>query len=224
MIKVKANGSDIAILPAIKGLVSEGDIIAKAICDIMPDAVGISVSREELEALNDKSVYDNYEMSVLEEVYANNLSTFGEIELPAPCYVSAIDTCKVQGISVIPLDINDIDYTEIYCQRIKAGDMMRDAFFTRRANRKKFDLSSPMAFALDWDRTVNKSRGFRRLQQDREEHMAASLHNMSRLHQRILAIVEIERARGVKDALSRSMSDKVSYQVSDSTPIECSHP
>ena len=202
MIRVRANDADIAILPAVKGLVSEGDSVAATIREFMPDAVGISVSREELEALRDKSIYGDYEMSALEETYAENLSQFGDVELPSPSYVSALDICEELGIPLIPLDMNDPEYTEAYCQNIKAADMVRDAFFSRNAGRKRFDLSSAKAFALDWDRRVNRTKGFRRLQQAREEHMATALRNMTRKHKRVLVVVEAERADGVGTLLS----------------------
>ena len=77
MIRARADGAEIVVLPAVKGLVSEGDAVDTAIREHMPDAVGISVSREELDALRDKSIYGDYEMSSLEEAYAENLRRCG---------------------------------------------------------------------------------------------------------------------------------------------------
>jgi hypothetical protein len=202
MIRGRVDGAEIAILPAVKGLVSEGDAVAAAIRELMPDAVGISVSREELEALRDKSIYSDYEMSALEKAYAENLSSFGEVELPSPSYVSALDTCQDLRIPLIPLDMNDAEYTELYCKNVRAADMVRDTFFSRRADRKRFDLSSPLAFTLDWDSKVNRTKGFRELQRGREEHMATALRNMTRKHRHILAVVEAERAEGVGTLLT----------------------
>jgi hypothetical protein len=201
MIRARADGAEIAILPAVKGLVSEGDAVAAAIREHMPDAVGISVSKEELEALRDKSIYGDYEMSSLEEAYAENLSSFGDVELPSPSYVSALEACEELGIPIIPLDMNDADYTEAYCQHIKAADMVRDSLFSRSIGRRRFDLSSPRAFVLDWDRRVNGTKGFRQLQQEREEHMAVALRHMGRRYRRILAVIEAERADGVHSQL-----------------------
>ncbi len=208
MIRARADGAEIAVLPAVKGLVSEGDAAAAAIYEMMPDAVGISVSREELDALRDKSVYGDYEMSTLEEAYAENLSTFGDVELPSPSYVSALEACEKLGIPIIPLDMNDAEYTEVYCQNIKAADMVRDTFFSRGIGRKRFDLSSPLAFALDWDRRVNGTRGFRRLQKTREGHMAVALRHMGRRYRRILAVVEAERAEGVGRVLAQERGNE----------------
>ena len=203
MIRVRVDGADIIILPTVKGLVSEGEIAAEVIREVRPDAVGISISKEELQALRDKSIYGDYEMSTLEEVYAQKLSKFGEVAVPAPCYVSAMDVCEELGIPIIPLDMNDVEYTEAYCQKIRATDMVRDSLFARRAARVRFDLGSPLTFAKDWDRKVNRTKGFRQLQQDRERHMAATLLNMGRRYRRILAVIEAERADGVHATIAK---------------------
>jgi hypothetical protein len=201
MIRARADGADIAILAVVKGLVADGDAVAKAIRETRPDAVGVSISREELAALRDKSLYDEYEMGALEEVYAEHLAELGEVELPAPCFVSALDTCTELGIPIIPLDMNDAEFTEAYCESVKAADMVRESLFTRRADKKRYDTSSPQAFARDWDRRVNKAKGFRELERRREEHMAAALRNMTRKYRSILAVVETERADGMGEML-----------------------
>ncbi|NLK26411.1 MAG: hypothetical protein GX307_07565 [Euryarchaeota archaeon] len=202
MIEVRADNAKIVILPVIKGLVADGDAAARAIREALPDAVGVSLSREELAALRDKSVYDDYEMGTLEKVYAERLSEFGEVELPSPCFVSALDTCVELCIPIIPLDMNDVDFTEAYCECVKATDIVRESFFTRRARRSRFDLTSPQAFVQDWDRKVNRSRGFHELERLREEHMAMALRKMTRKYHNILAVVEAERADGVGDQLN----------------------
>lgn len=202
MIRARADGAEIAILPVVKGLVSDGDAVERAIRELRPEAVGISISREELTALRDKSIYDDYEMSALEKVYAENLAGFGEVELPAPCFVSAVDACDRLGVPLIPLDMNDAEYTEAYCDHIKAADMVRESLFTRGVKRRRFDLSSPQAFVRDWDRKVNRTKGFRELERQREEHMAAALRNMGRRYRLILAVVEAERADEVGHLLT----------------------
>jgi len=101
------------------------------------------------------------------------------------------------------LDMNDVEYTEAYCQKIRATDMVRDSLFARRAARVRFDLGSPLTFAKDWDRKVNRTKGFRQLQQDRERHMAATLLNMGRRYRRILAVIEAERADGVHATIAK---------------------
>lgn len=202
MRRISANGCEITILPVVKGLVAEGDEVAKAVKDLCPDVVALSISKEELSALRNKVNYEDYEMADLEEVYAAHLEAFGDVELPPPCFVSAVDACAGASIPVVPLDMNDEVFTEAYCSSVRTRDMIRESFFARRALKRKFDLSSPQAFARDWDEKVNKAKGFQELERQRERHMAEALSNLCRRYRRILAVIECERVPGVETVLA----------------------
>lgn len=201
MRRARSNGSEVAILAVVKGLVSEEDAVARAVAEVRPDAVAVSISKEELAALRDRDRYGDYELSDLEDTYAAFLETFGEVKVPPPCFVRCLDVCTVNGIPLLPLDMNDEVYTEAYCEHVGAGDMIKESFFSSRAGRKRYDLSSPQSFVLDWDRRVNRSKGFRKLEVAREKHMAAVLRTLCTKYRSVLAVIECERAEGVHASL-----------------------
>jgi len=201
MPSVEVNGSTIHVLGVVKGLVAESKKVEEAISTLGPEAVGLSVSKEELAALKVKEDYSKYEMSTLEEVYSVYVESFGPVALPTPAYVRAMELCEERTIPILPLDMNDEEYTEAYCERIGAMEIARESFFTRSIARKKFDISSPEAFALDWDRRINKAKGFRELEDDRVRHMASALEAMTSKYKVILAVVEYEKEEGVLETL-----------------------
>jgi hypothetical protein len=202
MRSVEINGSTILFLPVVKGLVSEGDAVEKAINEENPDAIVVSVSKEELAALEHKEDYDKYEPSDIEEIYGVLLESFGDVKIPPPCYVKALDVGTAKNLTLIPMDMNEELYTETYCYEIGGMDLIRESMFVNRAHRKKFDLSSAGAFALDWDKKINKPGGFRKLNHKREEHMADVLRKLAGKYHRILVIVEYERSDNVAKLLS----------------------
>jgi hypothetical protein len=208
MRSVRIGTSTVHILGVLKGLVPESNKVEEAVSTWNPDVVGVSVSPEELEALKVKEDYSLYEMSTLEEVYSVYMESFGQISLPTPAYVKALDLCLEKGIPIEAVDLSDADFTEAYCQNIGATEMVREAFFTRSIGRKKFDISSPEAFALDWDRRLNKAKGFRRLEMEREEHMAQRLFTLAEKHAIILAVIEYERADRVAELLEEKEKAK----------------
>jgi len=128
------------------------------------------------------------------------------VRLPTPAYVKGLELATEREIPLLPLDMNDKEFTEKYCELIGAKAMVREAFYTRGVHRKKFNITSPEAFAADWDRRLNRPKAFRTLEKAREEHMASSLLNLTKKHRRILAIVEFERSAGVEQFLNQSMS------------------
>jgi hypothetical protein len=202
MRSVEINGSTVRILPVVKGLVSEGDEVEKAISEENPDAIAISISKEELTALGTKADYDKYEPSDIEEIYAILLEKFGEVKIPPPCYVRAYDVGTAKNIPLVPIDMNEELYTETYCYEVGGLDLIRESMFVKRAHRKRFDFESAGAFAADWDKKINKPGGFRNLNLKREEHMAEALRKLTGKYRKILAVIEYERAGSVEKILS----------------------
>lgn len=197
MTTIEVGSSSVTVLPVVKGLVSEAEAVAEAFSDVRPDVIAVSISREELDGLRKREDYELYEPSDLEIIYQAFLEQFGEVRLPPPAWVRALELSEQNGTAILPLDMNDEMYTEAYCSKVSATDMIRESFFARRATGKKFDLSSPAAFCISWDRRVNRASGFRELEEAREEHMAGVLRNLGRRYRNILALVECERADGV---------------------------
>ena len=197
MRSVRIDSSSLTVLPVVKGLVSEGDTVAKAFEELTPDVIAVSISKEELTGLRNREDYDKYEPSDLEIIYQAFLERFGEVQIPPPAFVRALELSDRGGVPIVPLDMNDEVYTEAYCEHVRTRDMIKESFFARRATGKKYDLSTPHAFARSWDLRVNKPRGFRELELAREQHMAAALRNLTRNYRNVLAVVECERSDGV---------------------------
>ncbi|MBI0584829.1 MAG: hypothetical protein ISF22_11480 [Methanomassiliicoccus sp.] len=197
MRNIRLNGSSITVLAVVKGLTSEADAVERAYGEVRPDAIAVSISREELTGLRNREDYDRYEPSDLEIIYQAFLERFGEVRLPPPAFVRALEISERDGAAILPLDMNDEVYTEAYCQSVSTSDMIRESLFARRATGRHYDLTDPIAFARSWDAKVNRASGFRELEEAREKHMAEALRNLGRRYHNILAVVECERSDGV---------------------------
>jgi hypothetical protein len=202
MTNVEINGSTIRFLAVVKGLVSEGEAVEKAINEENPDVIAISISKEELAALGTKEDYDKYEPSDIEEIYSVLLETFGKVEIPPPCYVKARDVGTERNITLVPIDMNEELYTETYCFEVGGVDLIRESMFVKRAHRKRFDFATAGAFAVDWDKKINRPGGFRKLIEKREAHMAEALGKLTGRYHKILAVIEYERADNVEKLLT----------------------
>ena len=201
MRSIRIEAADISLLPVVKGLVSEEGAVSRSFDEVRPDVIAISVSREDLEGLHRREDYEKYEPSDLEIIYQAFLESFGEVRIPPPAYVRALEISEERGTPIIPIDMNEELYTETYCQNVRTRDMIRESFFARRATGKSYDLSSPEAFARSWDARVNRARGFRELERAREAHMANALRRLSGKYSKILAVIECERLEGVARTL-----------------------
>lgn len=201
MIEIRLDGGVVSLLPAIKGLVSDGSMVKDVIETDDFDCVGLSISKEEITGLRNYECFEEQEIGPLEAAYGRLLVNFGEVMLPPPCFQDAVKKGDEMGIPVIPLDMDDETYTDAFCNSVTVMDMFRESIISKRILKKRFDVSDKESFVMDWDRRVNRPKGFRRLERLREEHIALRISDVATHYKRPLAIVELERAPGVIDVL-----------------------
>lgn len=117
MIRLKVGNADIDILPVVRGLSSYGEAVRKAFGSY--DRYAVSLSPEEIIGVRSRSeMIDEYQPGELEAVFASRLSVFGEISVPAPAWCDIIDLCDENSKTVLPLDMPDEEYTELYCRSV----------------------------------------------------------------------------------------------------------
>jgi pheromone shutdown protein TraB len=217
MRKITIGTSKIFIPDVIIGLVSEADKVKGAYHKVKPDLVVIQTSEEQMKGL--KKVVEgeefDYFLSNYEEIYARKLAEFGEVKLPPPCYETAMNLCLENETPIEAIDMDDMLFADVYCENITGWDLYRHSFRIGRMKRKQFKAKSPEDFALKWDKEINKLKGFRNLEAKREEYMAREILRLAKEYERILCVLDIQRAEGVskrvnekKDTHSEDTSEK----------------
>lgn len=203
MIELSVNGSHVTLVPVIKGLVEEGNRVSGIIGSTGHDCVALSISVEEIEGLRNLDPSSEYEMNNVEIAYAKLLSGFGEVQVPPPCFYQAVLTADREGIPTEALDMDDLEYTDAYCELIKIRDMFRESIVSKRILKTKFDVTTVEDFILDWDRRINSPKGFRLLEQRREEFIADRISALTKSYNKVLALVDMERSEGVITLLQK---------------------
>lgn len=201
--KLKVYGCTVHILSVIKGLKSETEKVRRAFEETKPDVVAISLSREEVEGL--KNMPDDYEpeLSRYEEIYAEGLGRFGEVAAPPPCYVATLELAQHEGIPLIPVDMDEQSYTDLYCAVVPGTALFRHSTRTWLLKRRSFSDDSPEKFVLAWDKAVNNMEGFRLIEHKRAQAMAKGIKEACRNSHDILAVIELERASDVLGILRK---------------------
>ncbi len=191
------------VVSVIKGLKSEADKVRKAFDEVRPDKMAISLSKEEVEGL--RNIPDDYEpeLSRYEEIYADGLSKFGEVAAPPPCYVAALELAEHSGIPVIPVDMNEQEYSDLYCAVVPGTTLFRHSTRTWMLKRRRYSDDSPEAFVKAWDRAVNGLEAFRVIEERRAESMAKGIFGACKDSRVLLAIIELERADEVVSLLKK---------------------
>jgi hypothetical protein len=197
---ITVKGSKIYFIDVVRGLKSEADRVKLAVHEVKPDLVAMSISREEIEGLRDyiKEPYE-VEMSRYEELYAKNLSKFGDVFLPPPCFLAGLEEAENRRLELVGVDMDDETHTTAYCALVSGSELFRHTTRFNLLKLKSFRADSPADFVKIWDRKVNNLRGFRELEKERERFMAKELDRIARREDRkILAIIDLERSEGVR--------------------------
>ena len=192
-------GSKVYLAGAIRGLVGEEARIATIVERVGPDAVGLSVSREGMEAMKAQNMKssDAKPTNTEERVYIRGLSKYGKVLKPPPCFSGARQSAIAAGIPAVPLDMSDEHYSAAYCKYISTWDMMRQGRSDKLFMRYKFKAETPEEFVIEWDRLVNRLDGYRMLEMARERWFAKGIVRLSEKYGRPLVVVEHERIAGV---------------------------
>jgi pheromone shutdown protein TraB len=204
MREIKTENSSIYIPEIIIGLKSDSAKVKKAYQKVKPDIVAIQTSEEELEALKNMVEGEEFDyfLSNYEEIYAKRLAVFGEVKVPPPCYETALELCQDNDTPIFAIDMDDVYYTDVFCESISGWDLVRHSLRFNKLKSKTFKSETAEDFVMEWDREINKLKGFRHLEAKREEHMAKELLHLTKKHERILCIMDIPRTEGVSSRIT----------------------
>lgn len=201
MEEVRLGDTPVRVLPVVRGLSSEIPVVQETIESVRPSVIGLSIGPEELQTLRyfDGGPLEpgNFE----EEIYVAGLSAWETPVKPPPCFSEAIRVADVHAIRLEALDMDENTYTEAYVDCVSTLELIFQGRLAKRLGKKKFRAASPREFVLEWDAVVNGSPGFARLQVLREAHIAKRLRELASSGGEVLALIEVERVKGVLAAL-----------------------
>jgi hypothetical protein len=196
MISLNIDGCKIDILPIVQGLTSEAEAVKDNYGNY--EAYGIPLSIESIIALSKRDeLSDDYEVSELDLVYADRLSVFGEVQFPCPAFCELVDLCKKDGKNVIPLDMDEDSFTDVYINTIKTTEFVKEHKVAKKGMKKKFNMSSPESFVKSWDAYINSVKGYRKVSEIREKYIAEQILDMPKYRHSILVVAETERIDGI---------------------------
>ena len=196
---IKIGDRHIYLLGTIQGLLSEKEKVRRAYLMYKADAIAVGVSDDMLKGLKDavEKRVDKVFMSNVNEIFAQKLSAFGEVQVPPPSLVEAFQISKDYAIPIIPMDMDEDAYQDSFTKAISGFDYYRHIFRIGRLTKKKFKCKTAEEFVLAWDRYLARIKGFRMLEWNREAFMAEKLRELSKEYTKILAVVEYEREVGI---------------------------
>ena len=198
MIEIPVGDCRVCILPVVNGIASEADRVREAFDGF--DAYGVSLGIEGIQAIKGRvQLEGEFEVSELDLAYVHRMQelTGEQVEIPSPAMCVLVDMCQEAGVDVLPLDMNDVAFTELYCETVKAWDFVKEHRMAKKGMKRRFSSTTPLQFALDWDAYVNEVKGYKQVSEKREAYIANRIREVARIKGSLLAVIEAERADGV---------------------------
>lgn len=195
---IRIGECDVTIMPVVNGIQSEADRVRGEFGGY--EAYGASLGIEGIQAIKNRvQLEDEFEVSELDLAYAHRMEglTGLQVEMPSPAICALVDCCSGCGMNVIPLDMNDSQFTDMYCDTVKTLDFVKEHRLAKKGMKKSFSSKTPEEFALEWDAYVNGVKGYRDVSLNRERHIAGQIREVAKYKKSLLAVIEIERATGI---------------------------
>jgi pheromone shutdown protein TraB len=204
---VELGSSKVYIPDIIIGLSKEADKVNRVFHKVQPDLVAIQTSEAELKGLRRVAQGEDFQyyLSNYEEIYAKKLAEFGEVKIPPPCYEAALNLCDENDVPLVAIDMDDMLFADAFCENISGWDMYRHSFRVNRLKRRDFIAESAKEFVIEWDREINKLKGFRNLEEKRENYMAREILRLAKGNERILCVIDIQRVSGVLNKVTEEV-------------------
>ncbi len=199
MIRRRAGGCRVDLLDVVNGLPSEAQKVRDAYGGY--ESYGLCMGIEAVQAIKSRMQLDSdFEVSELDIAYASRMMeiTDEEVVMPSPAMCVLVDLVAKDGGNVIPLDMNDEEFTELYCDVVPATQFTREHRVARKGMKKNFRAKDPQSFALEWDAYVNGGiSSYAEVSRRRERYIADQIRKVAEYRSSLLVLVEVERASGI---------------------------
>ena len=202
---IKIGNTDIRILPTVKGLVSESEIVEKEIASFNPSLIVLGLSEGEIDGIRN---WDGqpYDLSGWDEIYGLSLRKLlgdNSVRLPPPSFTRAIEIADSENIEILGLDMDEETYTDEYTKNISTWQLFKRGRLEKSMVKSGIEGNTPEEITMNMENSIRQLSGFDKLEKLRVEHMVSNLREKLN-HGKILAIIEISNVESIVHLLKES--------------------
>ncbi|HEV2317213.1 MAG TPA: hypothetical protein VGV89_06530 [Thermoplasmata archaeon] len=211
MIRARPDGvRGVEIVGVVRGIAREAVELSRVLEETSPEVVALALSTEEAQSLTEHFVQRPTEPFVpllgSETVEIRELSRYGEVRVPHPAFLEALEWAKRRNRRIVPVDPSEERYAEMFAEEIGYFELVRRTLREKRLLRSPPKAPDADGFILDWDRILNRGGGSRRLQRRREAAVAEALRSLAPRARGISCVIDRERVPALLAALEAPVS------------------
>jgi len=197
--------TQIRILPTVKGLVSESQIVEDEINSFKPELIALSIGPEEVAGTRDWDG-EPYDMSGWDEVYGLSLRKLlgdNSVRLPPPSFSTAIKIADSNNIEVVGIDMDEESFTDSYTKNISFWNTLSRGRLEKNMVKKGIEGNTPEDIAINMENSIRRISGFAKLEEQRVKTMCENLGEYLD-KKRILAVIELPNVASLIKLLKES--------------------
>jgi hypothetical protein len=198
----------LVLFGVVRGLVRDAEELTVGLDALAPAAVALGLADEERRALEEHFVGTSSEplVPLLESEYGEirALARFGEVRVPQPGFVAALEWARTHGVPAKAVDPDEERYADMFGEHVGYTELLRRTLRERRLLRSPPRAKDADELIERWDGTLNGGRGSRALQSERDQATSAELLRRHAEVGRLAAVIDRERVERVAAALANS--------------------
>lgn len=207
MIRAPVPGApSVVLFGVVRGLLSEARALPAALDTLQPAVVGLGVSVEEARGLTDHFVGHSTEPLVpllgSEAVEIRELGRFGEVRVPNPSFLAALEWAAARGVRAEAVDPAEEQYAEMFGSTVGYLELVRRTLRERRLRESPPRVDDPDQFVLQWDASLNRGRESQRLEARREQLVARELGRIALQGAPVAVVLDRERVPRLLNAFT----------------------
>jgi hypothetical protein len=188
---------EILIAGVVRAFVPDTEPLLRALADFRPEALGIGLGPEELEAYSEHFVDTRAEplapLLPTEQAEVLGIARFGDVELPHLPFLAAISWARHASVPVLPTDLTEEEYADLFSKHIGYLELLHRTLAERRLARKGPPASTADEFVLRWADSVGAGRRSREFEAERTAAILATVRELGSRHRRFAVVVDRER-------------------------------
>ena len=195
----------VLLVGCVRGLTRESYAFVDILERTAPDRIGVALSPEELAGIAEYFADAEGETTVhlveTEKSEIHALTRWGEVRVPNPSAVRAIEWARAHGVPLHPLDPPDDGAASMFTANIGYVELVRRTLRERKLARQPPTASDPDEFALRWDAALAVGAGSRELARDRDRYLVGEVRRLLPGAARFVVMVDRERFDSVRARL-----------------------
>ncbi len=201
-------GGSVLVIGTVRGLVGEVPPLVAQLTSFEPSALAVGISFDELTGLTDHFLGTPSEpvvpLTTSEAAEAKAIAQFGEVRVPNPSILAALEWARSREVPVEAVDPSDEEYATLFTDHISYVELVRRTLRERKVSKSPPKAATADDLARAWHDRLSPGKGSRKFNAAREAAICDATERLAERLPRVALLVDRERFDPIVARLRRA--------------------